>query len=339
VVSTASAVGATLGTFFLLAAIVVGGLIVYYYHKRKREEIENDKLPLSKAHPANIRLTNGDLYRDSIRKSKHSNNFRDSKTPGTISRDVKINVDEDPGVRRENSIFLTMSSRGGSGMGPLETPLPESARGRSVVPVEEPEKVNDTIAESEVEADAILASTFLPISPDQRTDLNFTDDEIKEIERAAEREKEKNKDKEDEFDMDEIDDELGLPRLSRAFTPVYQPEEATLPAISYRKNEVITDTDDDLRPDGIKKVKVKKHTKKRVRSSKLKRVGSGSKQIRDMMQSETPFLERVKKVEAERADLEHRAKLEKEMKEIENEVIKARVSQGLDPPATNKSKR
>lgn len=336
VISTASAVGATLGVIFIIVIILCGVLVWYYYKKRKeREAIE--KLPLQKAHPANKRLTNGDLYRDG--------RLRDSKTPGTMNGDCKVNIDFDPAIRRENSIHISMASRGGSGMGALEGPEPTMKIGPA--PVEEPEKVNvnhisdDVIIESENEA--ALASTFLPRTPDERNELHFTDAEIREIERKDAEAKRKAKEEEDEeFNMDEIDDELGLPRLSRAFTPVMQPEEATLPSLAYKKRiEEETDSDDDIRADGIKKVKLKKRGKKkrRVLSSKgLKNRPKSALKPKAESFRETPFLERIKKVDSEKAELEHREKIEKEMKQIENEVIKARVSLGASSPATNKSK-
>lgn len=304
------------------------GLLIWYYYKKRKEREAIDKLPLQKAHPANKRLTNGDLYRDG--------KIRDSKTPATMNGDVKVTIDTDPSIRRENSIHISMASRGGSGMGALESEPPKVGP----APVEEPEKVNqmsdDVIVENENEA--ALASTFLPRTPDEKNLMNFTDEEIKEIERKdAEKRKEK---EEDDFDMDDIDDELGLPRLSRAFTPVIQPEEATLPTLAYKKKvEESEESDDDKRADGIKKVKLKKSIKKKKRVHSSKHRPRSSANLRIDSFKETPFLERLKKTEAEKADLDQREKIEKEMKQIENEVIKARVSLGASTPATNKSKR
>ncbi|KAH3834042.1 hypothetical protein DPMN_107360 [Dreissena polymorpha] len=348
VISTASAVGVAIGVIILFLILVCACLIYLYYRKRKEKEAEADRLPLSKAHPANIRLKNSDLYRESLRKREKPTLMTETKSNGAVNGDVKLDIDKDPGIQRENSIYFTMNSRGGSGMGPLETP---NIRPGSVAPVEEPDKVNNpadqTIAESEFEttaADAVLASTFLPISPDDHAELNYTDAEIREIERKAEKEKEKDNEK-DEFDMDEIDDELGLPRLSRAFTPVAQPqpEPATLPSIAYKKQVDDTGSLDDTREDGIKKVKVKKHLRKK------KRALSSRESLQDRLASamgraesfnkETPFLERIKKMDKEKAELEQKAQLEKEMKQIENEVIKARVSLGASRSATNKSNR
>lgn len=311
--------------------IIFSAILIWYYYKKRKEREAIDKLPLQKAHPANKRLTNGDLYRDG--------KLRDSKTPGAMNGDVKVNLETDPAIRRENSIHISMTSRGGSGFGGLEGPEPMKI---GPAPVEEPEKVNqisdDVIIETENEA--ALASTFLPRTPDERNELIFTDEEIKEIERK-DAEKRKADDDDNEFDMDDIDDELGLPRLSRAFTPVIQPEEATLPSIAYKKRiiEESEESDDEKRPDGVRKVKLKKHAKrkKRVLSSKH-RPKSGHKSRSESFK-ETPFLERLRKVETEKADLEQREKIEKEMKQIENEVIKARVSLGATTPATNKSKR
>ncbi|XP_053400845.1 uncharacterized protein LOC128557479 isoform X1 [Mercenaria mercenaria] len=322
----ASAAGLAVGLLLLIIIIVCGVLLWYYYKKRKQREV--DKLPLQKAQPANKRLVNGDLYRDG--------RVTGSKTPRAMNGDVKVNVEDELGVRRENSIHISMTSRGGSGLGGLD-----GDRRQGVAPVEEPE-VNyisdDVIIESENEA--TLASTFLPISTDEKNELHFTDEEIKAIEKKSFQKEEKDSG----FDMDEIDDELGLPRLSRAFTPVIQPEEATLPTIAYKKiNDTETESDDERRADGIKKVKLKKHgkKKKRVRSAKENvkgvRVKSGSK-TRSSSVRETPFLDRLKKQETETAEREHREKIEREMKEIENEVIKARVSQGNSTPATIKSK-
>jgi hypothetical protein len=325
----ASAAGLAVGLILLIIIIVCAALIWHYYKKRKQQEI--DKMPLQKTQPANKRLVNGDLYRDG--------KIAGSKTPRAMNGDARLNMEDEMGIRRENSIHISMTSRGGSGLGGLDG----IERRSGVAPVEEPE-VNyisdDVIIESENEA--TLASTFLPISTDEKNELHFTDEEIKAIERkSAENKKE---DKDSGFDMDDIDDELGLPRLSRAFTPVIQPEEATLPSIAYKKKiETETESDDEKRADGIKKVKLKKHKKKkRVRSAKENikgaRVNSGTKS-RTISMRETPFLERIKKQESENAEKEHREKLEREMKEIENEVIKARVSQGYSTPATNKSRR
>lgn len=326
VISIASAAGIAIGLLLLIGIIVCGALIWYYYKKRKQREI--DKLPLQKPQPANKRLVNGDLYRDGRKTG--------SKTPRAMNGDVKVNIEEDLGIRRENSIHISMTSRGGSGLGGLEG----GDRKQGVAPVEEPE-VNyvsdDVIIESENEG--ALASTFLPITPDERHELHFTDEEIKEIERKSAQKDET----EDVFDMDEIDDELGLPRLSRAFTPVIQPEEATLPTITYKKKaETETESDEERRADGIKKVKLKKNVKKkkRVRSAKenVKGVRPSSSSKSHSIRA-TPFLERIKQQEAENTEKEQRDRVEKEMKEIENEVIKARVSQGASTPATNKYKR
>lgn len=329
VISTASAVGITLG-ILLLVTIIFSCTIIGYYYKKRKERDAIDKLPLQRAHPANKRLTNGDLYRDG--------KIRDSKTPGTMNGDVRVALETDPSVRRENSIHISMTSRGGSGMGGVE-PEPKKI---GPAPVEEPEKVNEMSDEAiiETENEAALASTFLPRTPDERTEMHFTDEEIKEIERKDAEKRKKDDEEEDEFDMDDIDDELGLPRLSRAFTPVIQPEEATLPTLAYKKKlEESEESDDEKRADGIKKVRLKKHGKKKKRVLSSKHRPKSGARLRPDSFKETPFLERIKKTEAEKAELEQREKIEKEMKQIENEVIKARVSLGASTPATNKSKR
>lgn len=330
-ISTASAAGIAVGLLLLIIIIVCGVLIWYYYKKRKQRDLE--KAPLQKAHPANKRLANGSVF-----------DGKGSKTPRAMNGDAtKVHIETDPSIRRENSIHISMTSRQGSGMGGLD-----GERHGAPAPVEDPE-VNylsdDIIVESEteeVEASPPHESTFLPITPSERHELHFTDDEIKEIERrsAAQR----NEVEPVENDMDRIDDELGLPRLSRAFTPIIQPEEPTLPPVAFRKkNETETESEDDRRPDGIKKVKLKKkQKKKRVHSSKGNVKGfrpSPTKQLRAESMRETPFLERIKKQEHEKAELDQKEKLEKEMRDIENEVIKARVSLGGSTPATNKSTR
>jgi len=320
----------SLGVLFIVIILIVALLIWYYYKKRKEREAI-DKLPLQRAHPANKRLTNGDLYRDG--------KLRDSKSRGTQNGDVKVQMETDPSIRRENSIHISMASRGGSGFGSLEGPETMKI---GPAPVEEPEKVNQISDEViiENENEAALASTFLPRTPDERSGLHYTDAEIKEIERKdAEA---RNDDDDDEFDMDDIDDELGLPRLSRAFTPVIQPEEATLPSIAFKKKiEESDETDDDKRADGIRKVKLKKKAKKkrRVMSSKHHRPKSSGTKPRAESFKETTFLDRLRKADSEKVELVQREKIEKEMKQIENEVIKARVSLGATTPATNKSRR
>lgn len=286
---------------------------------------------MQKPQPANTRLVNGDLYRDGGK--------RILRTPRIMNGDVKLNLEADPEIRRENSIHISMTSRGGSGFGGLDG----GDRKHGVAPVEEPEVIyisDDVIIESENEA--ALASTFLPITPDERNVLHFTDEEIKAIERKSAQQQE---DKDDEFDMDDVDDELGLPRLSRAFTPIIQQEEPpSLPTIAYKK-KVETDTEsvEEVRADGIKKVKLKKKVKKkRVKSTKGNIKGVRPKSILNKADTvrETPFLERLKLQDAEIAAQVQRESLINELKTIEkNEVIKARVSHGGSAPATNKTKR
>ncbi|KAL4230763.1 hypothetical protein ACF0H5_011138 [Mactra antiquata] len=319
VLSTASAAGIAVGLLLLIIIIVCGVLIWYYYKKRKQRDSE--KAPLQKAHPANKRLANGSVFVEG--------KGRGSRTPRIMNGDTKYHIETDPGIRRENSIHISMTSRQGSGLNGLD-----GDKKHDVAPVEEPE-VNylsdDVIVESETEVEEPSApheSTFLPITPHERSELHFTDDEIRAIERRSAAQN--NAIEEVDNDMDRIDDELGLPRLSRAFTPIIQPEEPTLPLVAYKKKETDTDTDDGKRPDGIKKVKLKKKVKKkRVQSAKgnIKgvRPGSMSKSRCESMR-ETPFLERIKKQEQEKTELEQREKLEKEMRNIENEVIKARLS-------------
>ncbi|XP_053400846.1 uncharacterized protein LOC128557479 isoform X2 [Mercenaria mercenaria] len=120
----ASAAGLAVGLLLLIIIIVCGVLLWYYYKKRKQREV--DKLPLQKAQPANKRLVNGDLYRDG--------RVTGSKTPRAMNGDVKVNVEDELGVRRENSIHISMTSRGGSGLGGLD-----GDRRQGVAPVEEPE--------------------------------------------------------------------------------------------------------------------------------------------------------------------------------------------------------
>ena len=321
------------------------GVLIWYYYKKRKEKERLDKLPIQKAQPANKKLVNGGMFKDvkirqPSRNSKTPRTMTGTLTPVFTNGDVKVNIDTDPGIRRENSICISVQSRGAPGYGDLE-----QERKVGPAPVEEPEKVNeikdDTIIESDNEV--TLASTFLPISPHEKNILNYTDDDIKAI---AKKDKLRLEDVDNEVDdMDKIDDELGLPRLSGAFTPVIRPEEIpTLPPVSYRKSAEtnVEEVKDDKTPAGIVKVKLKKHKKKkRVTSSKSNLKGSPPKSpIKGMLEcpkDSTPFLDRIKRTEEEKAQLEQKEKVEKEVKRAESEMKQARVS--LETPATNRSKR
>ena len=289
VLSTAATAGIIIAVLILIAIVVAAFLIWYYYKKRKEKEAR-DKLPLQKSQPANKKLANGELYKNGHVPS------RESKTPRRMQNgDVKINMDarmdDIASIRREDSICLSMASRGPSVL-PGQS---ETASRNGPAPVEEPEKVNES-AVDESDHDTTLASTFLPISPAEKQLLNFSPRDIAEKQAKLEKE-------EKEIDMDDIDDELGLPRLSRAaFTPVIDPEPAPLPTLIYKKPEVETESEEERTKDGIKKVKLKKKKKKRVTSAKdnLKgtRPKSATKQKTGKFK-EFPFLERIKKQESE----------------------------------------
>lgn len=328
----------------LFIALIVCGALVIWHYKKRTEKDARDKLPLQKSQPANKRLANGDMFKDSKRK--------DSNTPKVAQNgDVKINMDDISGsIRREDSICLSVASRGPS----VLPQLSETASRNGPAPVEEPEKVNDitnsAIEESDLET--TLASTFLPISTADKQLLNFSPRDIEE--------KEKENKKKEEIDMDDIDDELGLPRLSRAaFTPVVDPEPAPLPVLIFKKPEVETESEEERTKDGIKKVKLKKIKKKhRVTSAKGRvksaRPKSATKQ-KTGKGKEFPFLERIKKEEKEKDSTlievkplsENRQSAAKligtktpdKAPDSNDEVKRARVREGQSTPADIKTSK
>ena len=290
VLSTAATAGIIIAVLILIAIVVAAFLIWYYYKKRKEKEAR-DQLPLQKSQPANKKLANGELY-----KNGHVPRA-ESKTPRRMQNgDVKINMDarmdDIASIRREDSICLSMASRGPS---VLPGQSLESASRNGPAPVEEPEKVNEN-AIDESDNETTLASTFLPISPAEKQLLNFSPRDVAEKQAKLSEKEEK------EIDMDDIDDELGLPRLSRAaFTPVIDPEPAPLPTLIYKKPEVETESEEERTKDGIKKVKLKKK-KKRVKSAKDNLKGARPKSATNKKTGklkEFPFLERIKKQESE----------------------------------------
>ena len=362
VLSTAATAGIVIAVLLFLA-VVIGGVLICYYYKKRKEKEARDNLPLQKSQPANKRLTNGHLFKDSkIRDSKTTLQTPNATPLKPQNGDVKINMDDIIGIRREDSICLSMTSRGPSILpGQSET---ESRNGPA--PVEEPEKVrdlfNNTIEESDHET--TLASTFLPISPAEKQLLNFSPRDIAEKEA-------RNKEEKEDIDMDDIDDELGLPRLSRAaFTPVTTPEPATLPTLIYKKLENESETEDERTADGIKKVKLKKRKKKiRVTSAKGNVKGAKPKSATKQKTAkgkEFPFLERIKKQDSESIQMEVQPRLESQQSTAprlesqqsaakligtkspekapentakSNEVTRARVREGQGTPAGSKTSK
>ena len=348
VISTAATAGIIIAVLVLVAIVVTGVVLCYYYKKRKEKEAR-DKLPVKKSEPANKRLANGHLFKDTKVRDANMNNLQ---TPSkTQNGDVKINLDDIAGIRREDSICISMTSRGPSVMpGQSET---ESRNGPA--PVEEPEKVTDlsTTIIDESDHETTFASTFLPISPAEKQLLNFSPRDIAEKEA-------KNKEIKEDLDMDEIDDELGLPRLSRAaFTPVGTPEPAPLPTLKYKKLEHVSDTEEERRPDGIKKVKLKKKKKIRVTSAKGSVKGARPKSATKQKTGrgkEFPFLERIKKQDTESIQTEVPLRLESQQSAAKligtnspdkapeiipdsKEVTRARVREGQGTPAVSKTSK
>ena len=330
VLSTAATAGIIIAVL-ILVAIVVSAFLIWYYYKKRKEKEARDKLPLQKSQPANKKLANGELY-------KNGNVPRESKTPKRVQNgDVKINMDarmdDITSIRREDSICLSMASRGPS----VLPGLSESASRNGPAPVEEPEKVNESAIE-ESDNETTLASTFLPISPLEKQLLNFSPRDI------AEKQAKLSKKEENEIDMDDIDDELGLPRLSRAaFTPVIDPEPVPLPTLIYKKPEVETESEEERTKDGIKKVKLKKKKKKRVTSAKDNLKGTRPKSATKQKTGkgkEFPFLERIKRQESESntpiIEVKPRAESEQSAAKLIGAKSPGRAPESEKPPTPEK---